>query len=198
MTDFVETAMRHRCRNPRCRSKLPNPVSNPREAFCTKGCHASFYRKRCLICEGEMERKTEHQLICGKRRCRNALQARQSLGRYAEPSGCVSPLENPIKPGLKSALKSDRPAAEHWTGVWPPLRVVAAGSPIAANHYHGAAVGAGEALAEATRAGKRGYRRADAVAAPAQIDGTPSDWGRGRPAGVNHQWSNTSRSLPMI
>jgi hypothetical protein len=72
MTDFIE-ALRHRCRNPRCQSKLPSPVSNPREAFCTKGCHSSFYRKRCLICEEPMERKTEHQLVCGKRRCRNAL-----------------------------------------------------------------------------------------------------------------------------
>jgi hypothetical protein len=57
------------CRNPRCRSKLKAPVDNPREAFCTRGCHSSFYRKRCLICEGEMARKTERQLICGGRRC---------------------------------------------------------------------------------------------------------------------------------
>ena len=28
MTEFTETALRHMCRNPRCRSKLPAPVSN--------------------------------------------------------------------------------------------------------------------------------------------------------------------------
>jgi hypothetical protein len=49
MTEFAETALRHYCRNPRCQSKLPTPVFNSREAFCTKGCHSSFYRRRCLI-----------------------------------------------------------------------------------------------------------------------------------------------------
>jgi hypothetical protein len=73
---------RHYCRNPRCRMKLKRPVSNTREAFCTKGCHSSFYRRRCLICEGEMKRRTENQLVCGKRRCRNALQGGPNLGRY--------------------------------------------------------------------------------------------------------------------
>jgi hypothetical protein len=82
VTEFSETALRHRCRYPRCRSKLPAPVSNPREAFCARGCHSSFYRHRCLICEEPMERKTERQLVCGKRACRNALQTSESLGRY--------------------------------------------------------------------------------------------------------------------
>ena len=80
MTEFAEK-LRHRCRNPRCRSKLTTPVANPREAFCTKGCRSSFYRKRCVICEGDMVRKTGNQLVCGKRRCRNALQAQKALGR---------------------------------------------------------------------------------------------------------------------
>ena len=34
MTEFAETAMRKMCRNPRCGCKLPEPVSNSREAFC--------------------------------------------------------------------------------------------------------------------------------------------------------------------
>jgi hypothetical protein len=29
---------RHRCRNQRCRSKLPAPVENEHHAFCTRGC----------------------------------------------------------------------------------------------------------------------------------------------------------------
>jgi hypothetical protein len=107
MTEFTET-LRHFCRNPRCRSKLPSPVSNPREAFCTRGCHSSFYRKRCLICEQSMERKNERQLVCSKRRCRNGLQARQNLGKYLPSSDGVSPLENPIKMGIKSGLAGDR------------------------------------------------------------------------------------------
>ena len=40
--------LRHYCRNPRCRSKLKQPVENPRRAFCTRGCHSSFYHSRCL------------------------------------------------------------------------------------------------------------------------------------------------------
>jgi hypothetical protein len=55
-----------------------------------------------------MERKTERQLICGKRRCRNALQARQNLGRYHGSRSVVSPLKNPIKSGLKTRLAYDR------------------------------------------------------------------------------------------
>jgi hypothetical protein len=27
------------------------PVANEREAFCAKGCHSSFYRKRCVVCD---------------------------------------------------------------------------------------------------------------------------------------------------
>jgi len=100
--DQFGQALRHRCRNPRCKMKLERPVENPREAFCTKGCHSSFYRRRCVICEGEMERRAEHQLVCGKRRCRNALQ-----GRHA-PSVSVSPHKNSIKTGFKSGLGADR------------------------------------------------------------------------------------------
>ena len=45
MTTF-ETETRHYWRNSRCRSKLPTPVANVSEAFCARGCHSSFYRKR--------------------------------------------------------------------------------------------------------------------------------------------------------
>jgi hypothetical protein len=159
MVDFAETALRKMCRNPRCGCKLPAPVSNPREAFCTRGCHSSFYRKRCLVCEEPMERKTERQLVCGKRKCRNALQASFDGGRYHVSSRTINPLKTSIKPGIKSSLKLDRA---------PPWRVVAAGSPISANQYHCAVVGAGEATVvadrinsahwKAAKAGDRGYR----------------------------------------
>jgi hypothetical protein len=77
---YDSTRERHYCRNPRCRSKLPAPVANLRDAFCTKGCHKSFYLHRCLVCEGPLERKAEHQIVCGKRKCRNALRAGPGLG----------------------------------------------------------------------------------------------------------------------
>jgi hypothetical protein len=107
MTEFTETAMRKMCRNPRCGCKLPEPVSNSREGFCARGCHTQFYCARCLICEAKMERKTGNQLVCGKRKCRNALQADISFGRYHASSAAklmqkvpeTVPQDRP-KPGL--------------------------------------------------------------------------------------------------
>jgi hypothetical protein len=82
MTDFI-TEVRHRCRNPRCRSKLPTPVVNEREAFCARGCHTSFYLHRCLVCERAIEQpKRGRRLICKKAKCKRALQAGLGLGRY--------------------------------------------------------------------------------------------------------------------
>ena len=88
MTDFTET-LRQMCRNTNsklpCGSKLPTPVANPKEAFCCQGCFNSFYRKRCLVCEKPMERRHETQLICGGRKCRNALKFGQIFGRFHGP-----------------------------------------------------------------------------------------------------------------
>jgi hypothetical protein len=70
---------RHRCRNPRCRLKLPVPVENKHRAFCSRGCHEQFYRARCLVCERDItedpmtgkKRRRRHQ-YCG-RGCQNML-----------------------------------------------------------------------------------------------------------------------------
>ena len=82
MVDFNQET-RKRCRH--CQMNLPTPVTNAREAFCGRGCYGSFYRKRCLICEEPMERKSEHQKLCKKSKCRNALRQLQkadlALGR---------------------------------------------------------------------------------------------------------------------
>jgi hypothetical protein len=64
MVEFSETALRKMCRNPKCRSKLPAPVSNEREAFCCRSCYQSFYLHRCRVCEaGASEWLTD----CGSR-----------------------------------------------------------------------------------------------------------------------------------
>jgi hypothetical protein len=107
MTTF-EIETRYYCRNPRCRSKLPAPVANVREAFCARGCHSSFNRKRCRVCEGPMARRTERQLICGKRRCRNALRGGQSLWRYHVSSDGIRASKTPDFIGPKVPLKPDR------------------------------------------------------------------------------------------
>lgn len=111
MTEFAETAMRSMCRNPRCRSKLPAPVSNPREAFCARGCHTSFYRKRCLVCERPIERKAGNQKVCRKAKCRCAWNARSGFGRYISThssSNAKLIAEVPIKSGAAEPLKPGR------------------------------------------------------------------------------------------
>jgi len=52
---------RHYCRNTHCRAKLAASVDNEHHAFCTSGCHAIFYRHRCLVCEDAMRRKRDDQ-----------------------------------------------------------------------------------------------------------------------------------------
>jgi hypothetical protein len=98
-------------------------VSNPREAFCARGCYSSFYRKRCVACEQPMERKRESQQLCGRRKCEGqfkTLKAHMMLGRYHastptknagpvnDPDAAVDASGNPIKPGTFSPLKTDR------------------------------------------------------------------------------------------
>jgi hypothetical protein len=63
--------LRHRCRNPHCRSKLKAPVENEHHAFCSKTCHAVFYRNRCQVCEEPIQRKTERQTTCFSHKCKS-------------------------------------------------------------------------------------------------------------------------------
>jgi hypothetical protein len=104
--------LRHYCRNPRCRSKLSDPVENTREAFCCRGCYRQFYRSRCLMCEAAMERKTGNQRLCGRRKCKNGYRTSGPLGRYFEGSRGVGPQDvildarNPIKQGISLPLET--------------------------------------------------------------------------------------------
>jgi hypothetical protein len=113
--------LRHYCRNHRCRSKLPDPVENTREAFCCRGCYRQFYRSRCLMCDRPMERKTGNQRLCGRRKCKNAFRASGWFGRYFEGSRGVGRADvildarNPIKPGISLPLEP----AIRWR-IWGP------------------------------------------------------------------------------
>src|ERR1700686_1210404 len=50
-------------------------VDNEHHAFCTSGCHAIFYRHRCLVCENAMRRKSERQRFgSGHKICQNEYQ----------------------------------------------------------------------------------------------------------------------------
>ena len=106
------TTERQMCRNPRCRSRLPAPVSNPREAFCARGCHAQYYRKRCIACEQPMERKRESQQLCKRRKCKSqfvVLKAGFLLGHYHPSSHALDASKNATKSGTLSRPKADRP-----------------------------------------------------------------------------------------
>ena len=86
MTEFTHT-LRHYCRNPRCRSKLPAPVANEREAFCCRGCYSAFYRTRCRCCEQTIEQPARGQrIICKKTKCKSAWKGGLGFGRYAGSS----------------------------------------------------------------------------------------------------------------
>jgi hypothetical protein len=51
---FDPNPVRHRCRNPRCKVQLKQPVANPRDAFCCASCEGGFYRTHCRVCEKEL------------------------------------------------------------------------------------------------------------------------------------------------
>jgi hypothetical protein len=107
VTEFKQETRTY-CRNPRCRMKLPAPVSNEREAFCARGCHTSFYLHRCRVCEGPLDRKSESQKVCRKAKCRSAWRAGSGFGRYHGSPSVVSTPKNPINTGSKSRLTADR------------------------------------------------------------------------------------------
>jgi hypothetical protein len=108
MTDF-SASLRHMCRNPKCRSKLPAPVTNAREAFCTRGCHTSYYLHRCIVCEGQMVRKREDQRVCKKSKCRSSFRAGFDGGRYSASSDARSGSKNLDSIESKPPLKADLP-----------------------------------------------------------------------------------------
>lgn len=107
--EFVEE-VRHYCRNPRCRSKLPAPFTNPRQAFCSRGCYNSFYLHRCRVCEGPIEQPKAggERIICKKAKCRRAWQVNAGFGRYHAPSAAKPSREVPDFIGSKPALNPGR------------------------------------------------------------------------------------------
>jgi hypothetical protein len=96
---------KHYCRNPRCRSRLPEPVENEHRAFCTRGCYMlegdGRYHLRTPIA---IPRRTWAHLEEAKRRA-------ESFALMAIPSAAVDPK-------LAARIKRDN-EAPHPMG--PPL-----------------------------------------------------------------------------
>jgi hypothetical protein len=113
--------LRHRCRNPRCRMKLPAPVENLHHAFCCRGCYGGFYRSRCLVCERDL-RKTGKRGDASRLYCRPpsrcAAEAKKWPEKYGFGARPVPPppfLPNNVRSahstGLKIGIAGDRPTA---------------------------------------------------------------------------------------
>ena len=99
---------RHYCRNLRCRAKLPTPVENEHHAFCCQGCHSSFYRSRCLVCEEPIRRKNERQRFgSGHKTCEQEYRRFPhvyDLPKHDPPSDARRAQEVPILRASKVAI----------------------------------------------------------------------------------------------
>jgi hypothetical protein len=101
----MNAPLRHYCRNPRCRQKLAKPVDSVRQAFCTPGCHGSFHKSRCLVCERELPAGRADRKLCKRATCRAEHRRFPHLFAFAgrkpaPPTGRVEiASKNPIKPG---------------------------------------------------------------------------------------------------
>ena len=110
---FDPNPARQRCRNPRCKTWLKKPVTNPRDAFCCASCEAGFFRTHCRACEkvlGEAKRNSRREL-CGRRQCRNQFRSfRDQFSSVWYPSaiGASKPEESSTKSTPKTTIKSDR------------------------------------------------------------------------------------------
>jgi hypothetical protein len=99
MNDSLAGSERVRCRNSKCRSKLPAPTSNDHKAFCTPYCHTQFYKRKCLVCEKPLPEGHRRQL-CSARKCR--LDYRNFRPAYVLESGPGLPPEPKCKSDAKS------------------------------------------------------------------------------------------------
>jgi hypothetical protein len=109
----MAAALRHRCRNPRCRLKLPAPVENEHRAFCTRGCFESFYLNRCRVCERDLRKKTGKD--AGRRYCRPPNKCRAEAAQWPQKyeyglpdTPATRPSRSADSTGLKIGIKADR------------------------------------------------------------------------------------------
>jgi hypothetical protein len=112
---------RHYCRNTHCRAKLAAPVDNEHHAFCTSGCHAIFYRHRCLVCEDAMRRKRDDQRFKnGHKTCQNEYRRFPHVFDYpgvnpGHPTGvAMSASQTLDSSGSKVAVGGDLPRKMFW------------------------------------------------------------------------------------
>jgi hypothetical protein len=113
------TQVHQRCRNPRCRLKLKEPVGNKHRAFCCRGCYDGFYLGRCRVCEkdisidpltGERRKRLGQRLFHG-RTCK--AEAARFPHVYAwvlpDPARSSARSNSAHSAGIKFGIKGERP-----------------------------------------------------------------------------------------
>jgi hypothetical protein len=103
---------RHRCRNPRCGTKLRQPTDHRLEAFCCEGCFESFYRSRCIVCERPIAQKTKPRRVCNRQKCRGQFRRHPEQflsARYPGPGLSQISSGSAHFTGLKIGQKGGRP-----------------------------------------------------------------------------------------
>jgi hypothetical protein len=126
---MTNSSARHFCRNPRCRSKLPAPVENHHHAFCCRGCHAQFYRARCLVCERDIDidpmtgakrgLRQSHRKFCG-RKCSGESARFPHTYAWKVPAAVKTEARssNADKTASKSRVESNQPVVTLPRGWW--------------------------------------------------------------------------------
>jgi hypothetical protein len=112
---LTPTKLRHFCRNPRCRLKLPEPVENSHAAFCTKGCWLQYHRKRCCVCERPIEQPKGggERRLCKRRVCRLELDKWPAV--YLPFGQSIQKQETASRNAGKTAFSSPRSLRRaHW------------------------------------------------------------------------------------
>jgi hypothetical protein len=92
----MTSQLRHRCRNPRCRLKLPAPVEIEHRALCCRGCYESFYLTRCRVCERDL-RKTGKRGDAQRLYCRAPSRCAAEARKWPEKYGFgAQPVPDPL------------------------------------------------------------------------------------------------------
>jgi hypothetical protein len=106
---MLENSLRVRCRNLRCRSKLPIPTENDHKAFCSAYCYNQFFHWKCAVCEREIPRgrHSKPRKCCRKPDCRN---------RYRLFPETYSPPEWAAKPSMGGRSQSSEPDSKNPCG----------------------------------------------------------------------------------
>jgi hypothetical protein len=110
------------------------PASDPRKAFCTRGCHSSFYLKRCLVCENDKPAgSTARRKLCRRPKCEGRYRKNSAhysfLGGASELStNDTTSAANASRSAHSTGIKSASLAARPWH--------IVAGPKITAAVYH--------------------------------------------------------------